>query len=174
VACALILGAAASSLAREVLPPEQITVGRSKPLRLWSQAHRADRLGTVDLYTVALYGDGAVDFARLASPDVAKAVRIDVTYRLDLQRPIAVDWRRELIPRLESHAVAHLSGSFAPLRHGDVVQVEYVPQSGTIVRVNEGVAVPSAHHDLILAFLEHWIGDRPVSEAMKRALLRLS
>jgi hypothetical protein len=31
--------------------------------------------------------------------------------------------------------------------------------------------VSGAHHDLMLAFLDHWLGDRPVSEELKRTLL---
>jgi hypothetical protein len=31
--------------------------------------------------------------------------------------------------------------------------------------------VSGAHHDLMLAFLDHWLGDRPVSEDIKRTLL---
>jgi hypothetical protein len=84
---------------------------------------------------------------------------------------VALDWRGELIPPLEPQAVKHLRGAFGPLRHGDVVQIEYVPGRGTTVRVNRGVTASGAHHDLMLAFLDHWLGDRPVSADMKRALL---
>jgi Chalcone isomerase-like len=67
-----------------------------------------------------------------------------------------------------------LRGAFAPLRYGDVVLVEYVPIKGTTVRINRGVAVSGAHHDLMLAFLDHWIGQQPVSEEVKRSLLASS
>jgi hypothetical protein len=33
------------------------------------------------------------------------------------------------------------------------------------------VAVSGAHHDLMLAFLDHWLGQQPVSEEIKRMLL---
>ena len=49
--------------------------------------------------------------------------------------------------------------------------VEYVPGKGTAVRVNKAVAVSGAHHDLMLAFLDHWLGQRPVSEELRHALL---
>jgi hypothetical protein len=55
-----------------------------------------------------------------------------------------------------------------------VIAVEFVPAKGTTVRVNKAVAVTGAHHDLMLAFLDHWIGERPLSEELKRALLRSS
>ena len=98
-------------------------------------------------------------------------LRIDVTYREDVLRPMALDWRRELVPPLEAAGVAHLRGVFAPLQYGDSVQIEYVPAKGTTVRVNKGVAGSVAQHDLMLAFLDHWLGDRPVSEEIKRTLL---
>jgi hypothetical protein len=72
---------------------------------------------------------------------------------------------------LEPAATAHLRGTFAPLRNGDIVLVEYVPTKGTTVRINRGVAVSGAHHDLMLAFLDHWLGQQPVSEEIKRMLL---
>jgi hypothetical protein len=165
-----MLCASLSPHARELGPPEQVVL-EGRGLRLAGQARRAHLLGTVDVYTVAIYLDGVSDRERLASEDVAKALRIDVTYTEDLRRPIALDWRRELIPRLESQAVAHLRGSFGALRHGDAVQIEYVPAKGTAVRVNKAVAVAGAHHELMLAFLDHWLGDRPVSEEIKRTLL---
>lgn len=170
-ACALIVGATASVGAREIRPPEQITTGGGEPLRLWGWAHRTHLLGTLDLYTVALYSPGGGDYARLAAVDLAKALRIEVTYQDDLRRRVAIDWRRELVPRLEPQAVAHLLGSFAPLRRGDVVQIEYVPPKGTTVRVNKSIAVSGAHHDVMLAFLDHWLGQRPVSEEIRRTLL---
>ena len=141
-------------------------------MTLAAQATRWDLLGAVELYTIALYTDqGAVSRDILASPDVAKALRIQVSYEEDLRRRLALDWRRELLPRLESAATAHIQGSFAPIQHGDVVIVEYVPGRGTTVRVNRGVAVSGANHDLMLAFLDHWIGQRPLSEEIKQSLL---
>ena len=171
VVIALIVSATASLGARENRPPEHLTVGEREPLRLRGHALRTHLLGTVGLYTVALYSDGAGDHARLASADVPKALRIEVTYEDDLRRRVAIDWQRELVPSLEPQAVAHLRGSFAPLRRDDVVLVEYLPEKGTAVRVNKAVAVSGAHHDLMLAFLDHWLGNRPVSEEIKRTLL---
>ncbi|MGE0444967.1 MAG: hypothetical protein AB7P99_07035 [Vicinamibacterales bacterium] len=49
--------------------------------------------------------------------------------------------------------------------------VEHAPGRGTTVRVSRGVAVNAAHHDIMLAFLDHWLGTQPVSEEMKRTLL---
>jgi hypothetical protein len=69
--------------------------------------------------------------------------------------------------RVEPGATAHIERSFAPIQHGDTVIIEYVPARGTMVRVNKGVAVSGAHHDLTLAFLDHSIGQRPLSESTR-------
>ena len=165
----LVLPTAAPN-ARELRSPDQITV-EGIPLRRTAQAHRTHLLGGLDLYTISLYSDGAGELQRLASADVAKALRIDVTCPDEARIRVGFDWQRELVPRLEPRAVAHLVGSFAPLRYGDVVQIEFAPEKGTTVRVNKAVAVSGGHHDLMLAFLDHWLGQRPVSEEIKRTLL---
>lgn len=158
--------------ARGQQAPQTITIGGAS-VPLAAQARRERLVGLQELYTVSIYLDGALrDTSRLASPDTPKALRIDVAYEDDLQRRMPVDWRRELVPTLELAATAHLRGTFAPLRRGDVVLVEYAPHKGTTVQVNRATAVSGAHHDLMAAFLDHWLGQRPVSEEMKQALLR--
>jgi hypothetical protein len=126
----------------------------------------------VDFYSLAIYVEPSMlDRAHLLSSDVSKALRIEVRYKDDLRRRVSIDWRRELVPTLEPAAAAHLQGTFAPLQHGDVVLIEYVPGKGTALRVNKAVAVSDANHDLMLAFLDHWLGQRPVSPEIKRTLL---
>jgi hypothetical protein len=171
LACALIVVATASISARETRPPEQITIGERESLRLWGWAQRTHLLGAVDLYTVAVYSPAGSDYARLAAIDAPKALRIEVTHQDDLRRRVPLDWQRELVPRLDPQPIAHLRGVFAPLRTGDVVQIEYLPQKGTTVRVNRDIAMSGAHHDLMLAFLDHWLGQRPVSDEIRRTLL---
>ena len=105
---------------------------------------------------------------------VLRALRIEVTYQDDLRRRVPLDWQSELVPRLDPQPIAHVRGIFAPLRKGDVVQIEYLPQKGTTVRVNRDIAVSGAHHDLMLAFVDHWLGQRPVSDEIKRALLGIT
>jgi hypothetical protein len=111
------------------------------------------------------------DPARLSATGTAKAARILVTYRPDLRRQITLDWQRELVPALHIGATSQLRRIFSPVRFGDVIQIDYTEPKGTTVRINRDVAVSRASHDLMLAFLDHWLGQRPVSEDMKRQLL---
>jgi hypothetical protein len=174
LSCVLVALACGAPPARaqELERPAALKVERGTTLPLAGQSRRVHLLGAVELYALALYAQPSnLSLEGLASPETDKALRIQVLYREDFHRRLAIDWRRELVPSLEAAATAHLRGAFLPLRHGDVVIVEYAAGRGTTVRVNEGVAVASANHDLMLAFLDHWLGQRPVSEDLKRALL---
>lgn len=163
---------AAPAAAQGVDPPSLVLDG-TVTVPLAAQARRSYLFGSVELYRLAIYLDGSLrDGAVIASRDVSKALRVEVTYKPDLQRPMALDWQRELIPALESSAMGELRRIIAPLRYGDVLQVDYTPEKGTTVRVNKGVAVSRGSHDLMLAFLDHWAGQRPVSEEIKQALMR--
>ena len=170
VVTTLIAGSAA--LPRGQAPPASLTASGGPTLPFTAQATRTHMLGLVDLYSVALYIDGSrLDHAHLLSPGVAKAIRIVIQHKDDVQRPVWNDWRHELIPRINAAGTAHLRGAYASLREGDVVLIEYVPDKGTTVRVNKAVATSGASHELMLAYLDHYLGQRPVSEEMKRTLL---
>lgn len=152
--------------------PATITLDADAHLPRTAQAARIHLLGLVELYSVALYSAApTVDRASLVSPDAPKALRIEIAFKDDLRRQVAVDWRTELIPRLIPAATEHLGQTFAPLTRGDVVLVEYLPGRGTTLRVNKTVVVTGASHDVMVAFLDHWIGQRPVSEEIKQTLL---
>lgn len=166
------LSAAQPFQAQEIGNPPALALDGSTALQLVAQARRGHLLGTVDFYTIGIYADGPTpDRVGLSSPKASKAIRIQVTYEQDVRRRLTLDWRRELVPPLDPAAAALLRGTFAALERGDVVRIEYVPAKGTAVRVNRLLAVSEGHHELMLAFLDHWIGQRPVSEEIKRTLL---
>lgn len=171
--CAILLLAwlPSGSTAQTPLHPSSLDVNGA-PLEKIGEAVRSFLLGQEEAYGVALYVDGSsVDVARLASADTPKALRLVVRQKDEIRPRIALDWKRELLPRVEPGVATHLQGTFAPLRHGDVVLIEYAPRKGTTVRVNSAVAVSGADHDLMLAFLDHWLGQNPVSEDLKQHLL---
>jgi hypothetical protein len=164
VASSLALGAQSG-------PPRTIARFGSSALVLVGHATRSRLAGVDDMYSIALYAPAPFSREALVSEDTATALRIEIAYERDWHRPAAVAWHRELLPRLEPAAVGHLDRAFAPLRRGDIVLIEYSPRTGTMVRINSIIAVFGARHDLMLAFLDHWLGQRPVSEEVKRALL---
>jgi hypothetical protein len=171
-AAAFVLTVAAAAFAQPGDPPTTLAIDGGGSLPLAGHAVRAHLVGTVPAYVISLYFDGPVrDRARLASPAAAKAMRIEVTFASDLERRFPVEWRRELVPRLDPAAERHLYGTFAALRRGDVVTVAYSSAARLSVHVNDTVVVSRGHHDVMLAFLDHWVGQRPVSEEIKAMLL---
>jgi hypothetical protein len=141
-------------------------------LPLAAEARRVHLLGAVEIYSVALYADAPLsNRAQLVAAEVPKALRIEVTYGEEWRGRITLDWRRELVPALDPAPTTHLRLTFAGLKLGDVVLIEYAPGKGTSIRLNKSVVASGANHDLMLAFLDHWLGQRPVSEEMKRTLV---
>jgi hypothetical protein len=175
VCVVLVALSTAAPRAQAVEQPATLTPEGASPLPLAAQAVRTQLLGQLDMYSIAVYADVPLrESVQLAAADTAKAMRIQIIYKDDLRRRIRLDWPRELVPALELAASASLRVRFASLQDGDVVLIEYTPSRGTTVRVGNTVAVASAPHDLMLSFLDHWIGQRPLSEDIKRALLSSS
>ena len=173
-ACVLaVLLSASLARAQAGDTPQTLTPEGGTALSLAGHASRLYLLGQIEIYDIALYVESPpADLARLRSDTASKAVRIEVRYEDDVRRPLPIDWRRELVPQLEAAGTAHLRATAGTLRHGDVMLIEYVPGKGTTVRVNKTTtAVTGVGHDLMLTFLDHWLGQRPVSEDIKRALL---
>ena len=157
--------------AQDVTHPATLAPDGGTPLPRVGQAERVHLLGARKLYGVAVYAAAPIQDAGLVSPQTAKVIRIEITHENDLRRQVTIDWRRELIPPLDGRAIVQLRGTFGGLQRGDVVLIEYTPTRGTSIRVNKGTAVSGIDHDLMLAFLDHWLGQRPVSEELRRSLL---
>ena len=170
VIAAIVSLAGAPAIVRGQSPAE-ISVGFT-PLTLVAEGSRTDQLGGEALYTVAVYAEARpLDLARLAKADTAKALRIEVVSDDDPYDPLTRPWRRELVPRLDPVATTHLLAILGSIRKGDVLLVEYAPGKGTTILGNTRTAVSRAPHDLMVAFLDQWLGQRPVSEDLKRTLL---
>jgi hypothetical protein len=73
---------------------------------------------------------------------------------------------KTLGPRIEQ-----FNKLFQTVHKGDVITMDYIPEDGTIVRINgtEKGKVPGA--DFNRALLEIWLGEEPVDSDLKRALL---
>jgi hypothetical protein len=168
----MVLLSTPAALAQPAETPQTLTPEGGTALSLAGHASRLYLLGQVEVYDIALYVEAPpADLARLRAEAASKVMRVEVRYQDDLRRPLPIDWRRELVPQLEAAGTAHLRATAGTLRQGDVLLIEYVPGKGTTVRVNKTVAVAGVSHDLMLTFLDHWLGQRPVSEEIKRALL---
>lgn len=62
--------------------------------------------------------------------------------------------------------------SLRQVKTGDVITVDWLPGRGTVVTLNGEVkGEPVRGYDVYLALLRVWLGDRPTSAGLKKALL---
>ena len=104
------ISAAPRARAQQNVPPPVLASGDSAPVDLTGHATRNYLLGLIDFYTIALYAGRTFDSAQVLSPEVPKAIRIEVQYEPDLRHAVTIDWRRELVPRLDQRAATLLHG----------------------------------------------------------------
>lgn len=80
------------------------------------------------------------------------------------------DENAKIIPQL--HTFGEIFASIPELKKGDVLTVDWIPDSGTIVHAN-GKKVADAIPDIAFynALLRIWLGHKPADSALKNALL---
>ena len=100
----------------------------------------------------------------LPAPELAQALKDGIRENSSPEEQQAVRVR-----------VDELAANLAALRHcrrGDVITVDWLPDVGTLVGLNgevKGNAIPG--YDVYCALLRVWLGDRPSSASLKKALL---
>ena len=78
--------------------------------------------------------------------------------------------QEELMPQLGELDV--VMAQLGPIKAGDVVTLDFVPGTGTVVTVNgRAKGRPIAGEALYRALLRVWLGDSPAQEDLKKALL---
>ncbi len=60
---------------------------------------------------------------------------------------------------------------FRTVREGEVIRIDYQPGTGTEVRINGELQGAVAGNDFYRALLKVWLGPKPVSKALKNAML---
>jgi len=171
VLAALIAFLACSAFARGALPPT-LTI-RGQQLVLNGDAVRSELLGMVELYRIGLYLKTTVSNRSGVTDDVPKALRLEILHDTNGAR-IPSEWRTELEPALTQPQQQTLRAAYSRLQSGDTLTISYIPGDGTHVVVNTRTVLQSKGRDLMHAFLDQWLGQDPVSEEIKAALLRRS
>jgi len=76
----------------------------------------------------------------------------------------------EALARL-AERIERFNGFFPDVKNGDVVDVDYVPDTGTRVRINGESKGVIEGEDFHQATLRIWLGDAPASAGLKKAML---
>ena len=64
-----------------------------------------------------------------------------------------------------------INRAYRDVREGDSYSLTYVPGKGTTLRLNGSPLVTIPGHDFATAYFRIWLGDDPISESMRDALL---
>ncbi len=64
-----------------------------------------------------------------------------------------------------------INRAYRDVREGDSYSLTYVPGKGTTLRLNGSPLVTIPGHDFAAAYFRIWLGDDPISESMRDALL---
>jgi hypothetical protein len=133
----------------------------------------------MDIYIGALYLPEKTGSARaILSATGPASVRMHFLYKEVSREKIIDGWHdglsanltgpeyTALQPRLEQ-----FNSLFRSMRSGEVISIDYVPGSGTAVRINGKLQGTVPGNDFFRALLKIWLGDRPVSKSLKQGML---
>jgi Chalcone isomerase-like len=67
--------------------------------------------------------------------------------------------------------IRHFNSLFITVRKGDVIRLDYLPDQGTQVWINEELRGSVAGEDFYRALLKIWLGKEPADGGLKRAML---
>lgn len=162
---AALLGAPAAS-AQDA--PSQLRIGE---VTVTLAAEGTRERWFIDLYRVALYAPTPTPTLDSLRADVPKALRIEVLYGGDMPESIPAQWKQELMPALSESEIGRLRQAYAGLDEGDVVLIEYAPDTGTQILVNGQSVVRDRGDRPMQAFLDVFVGRDPVSAGLKRTLI---
>jgi len=133
----------------------------------------------IDVYVGALYTESAVK-SRDAAQSLTgpKRVLMHMVYDGVSHEKMADAWTEgfednnsdEQFDKLSSRLKTLIS-YFPDLKEGDVITLDYIPASGTIITVN-GKANPVIEGaDFYTALLDVWLGEEPADDDLKDAML---
>jgi hypothetical protein len=67
--------------------------------------------------------------------------------------------------------IERFNGLFQTVRRGDIIRLDYTPDTGTVVSINSEKRGAIEGEDFMQAWLRIWLGEEPVDAALKRAML---
>ena len=133
----------------------------------------------LDIYIGALYLPArTADANAILSDDGPASVLMHILYSEVSKKKITDGWNdgleanlpdaelQALKPRLEK-----FNSLFQTLRKGDELRIDYIPETGTEVRINGEWRGAVEGSDFYRSLLKVWIGSHPVSNSLKQGML---
>ena len=133
----------------------------------------------MDIYIGALYlpEKSASAAAILSSPEPA-SVLMHFLYKTVSKEKITAGWTEGLEANHSPAEMQRLQPMLEQFNHlfltvhaGDAIRIDYLPGNGTEVRINNEWRGKIAGDTFFPALLRVWLGEHPVSESLKNAML---
>ncbi|MEX2644546.1 MAG: chalcone isomerase family protein [Acetobacterales bacterium] len=171
-AAAAILLAATPATAAEVagvrLPPGLEVAERTLDLR----GCGVREAYFLNMYVAGLYlPEPGLSQSEILSRDTTKAVRLNIVYDGALPQDVPDSWRDRLDEMVRRDVQETISDIYKGFESGDEVTVRYAPAAGTTISVNGEQTRQTDDYAVLEGLLRLWIGDRAVSENLRRLLL---
>lgn len=133
----------------------------------------------MDIYIGALYLPERNGEAQAILSDTGPAsVRMHFLYKEVSKKKIVDGWHDGLSANLSPEEYTALQSRlqqfdnlFRTVQRGDVISIDYTPNTGTEVRINDEWRGAIPGNDFYRALLKIWLGDRPVSDSLKQGML---
>lgn len=135
----------------------------------------------MDIYIGALYLPATTgDVQAILSDTGPASVRMHFLYQEVGKQKIVDGWHDGLSDNLSAADYAALqpqleqfNSLFRTVHRDDVISIDYSPDTGTEVRINNERRGSVAGNEFFRALLRVWLGSRPVSKALKQDMLGL-
>lgn len=156
--------------------PDQVTVG-DKPCHLMGIGIRSKFF--VDVYYGASYlHQPTRDPVQVVQSEQPKRVVLHVVYKQVDADKWAEGWQDgfskntpDADPTLKEKMRKFIALFNEPLKKGEVVQIDYVPGTGTVVKIKERTAEAIPGRDFMEALWRVWFGKEPPTESLKAEML---
>tara|TARA_R110002074_G_scaffold98638_1_gene213597 strand:- start:247 stop:813 length:567 start_codon:yes stop_codon:yes gene_type:complete len=164
-----LLFGTSSAIASESELPESIVVSDFSLLLNGSGSRKKFLL--VKIYDIALYLPRRISNHRDINKQIPQAFLINIRFDSNKSFGIPRAWREELLPLLNSEQESKLKAALVRANVSDKFRVEYAPDIGTKILLEDELLLIESGYDLMAAFIDVWLGPKPVSVKLASALM---
>ena len=169
---------AQSAVVGDVEVPDEVRLGESQQ-RLILNGAGVRKKFFISVYVAALYlPQPKRDVQALLQSPPANRVLMHFVHSKVAKHKMDEAWREGFANNLEAPVLAAVTerlerfvALFGDMREGDQVWLDYQPAAGTSVTINGESKGTIEGADFNAALLGVWLGDEPVSDALKNALV---
>ncbi|BCN94356.1 hypothetical protein THMIRHAM_21410 [Thiomicrorhabdus immobilis] len=136
----------------------------------------------LDVYNASLYVDGKAERAN-PQPKLPKdfladsqPLKLSLCYLQAISPGLFIEGANKVLPKEMSEPlkseVSRLHQSYQPVKPGDCYELEYTPQIGTQLKLNQIPLFTSKVGGFKALYFGIWLGENPLSEDLKNRLLK--